>query len=165
MTIRDYLPEEKAPRREDIDQMKGPVLVEFGTAWCGYCQAAQQDIVTLLATHPEVRHLKVEDGPGRRLGRTFRVKLWPNLVFMKDGAVVRQLARPSATEMREAAQAITAAAVKTERLGLSRPPRSRNPALLGLCAVPGTKKAYLGADLGRVPPAIGEAKLPRLAGP
>lgn len=103
---RDYLPEEKAPAREELDAMSGPVLVEFGTAWCGFCQAAQRDIVDLLARHPEVRHVKVEDGPGRRLGRTFRVKLWPNLVFMKDGAVVKQLARPSAREMQEGFAAI-----------------------------------------------------------
>ena len=113
MTIRDYLPEDKTPGREELDQMTGPVLVEFGTPWCGYCQAAQRDIVDLLVKHPEMRHVKVEDGPGRRLGRSFRVKLWPSLVFMKDGAVVRQLARPRTSEMREAAHAITAAAVKT----------------------------------------------------
>jgi thioredoxin 1 len=106
---RDYLSDDKVPSREEIDQMAGPVLVEFGTPWCGFCQAAQRDIVDVLAKHPEMRHVKVEDGPGRRLGRSFRVKLWPNLVFMKDGAVVRQLARPSAVEMREAAESITAA--------------------------------------------------------
>ena len=106
MTTRDYLPEDKAPARDEIDHMTGPLLVEFGTPWCGYCQAAQKDIVELLAKYPEVRHLKVEDGPGRRLGRTFRVKLWPNLVFMKDGAVLRQLARPSAVEMREGFEAL-----------------------------------------------------------
>ena len=64
---RDYLLEEKAPRREDVDQMTGPVVLEFGTAWCGYCQAAQRDIATLLAQNPQVKHIKVEDGPGRRL--------------------------------------------------------------------------------------------------
>ena len=69
-------------------------------------KSADSRIVDLLARHPEVRHVKVEDGPGRRLGRSFRVKLWPNLVFMKDGAVVKQLARPSAHEMREAMDAI-----------------------------------------------------------
>ena len=111
---RPYLAEKDVPTRDEIDSMTGPVLVEFGTAWCGYCQAAQGDIVDLLAKHPDVRHVKVEDGPGRRLGRSFRVKLWPNLVFMKDGAVVRQLARPSAREMREAFDALAAdAAVKT----------------------------------------------------
>ena len=103
---RDYLSDDKAPTREEVDAMTGPVLVEFGTPWCGFCQGAQKDIVDLLAKHPEVRHVKVEDGPGRRLGRSFRVKLWPNLVFMKDGAVVKQLARPSAHEMREAMDAI-----------------------------------------------------------
>ena len=84
---REYLPEDKAPTRNEVDGMAGPVLVEFGTPWCGFCQAAQKDIVDLLAQHPEVQHVKVEDGPGRRLGRSFRVKLWPNLVFMRDGAV------------------------------------------------------------------------------
>jgi len=103
---RDYLSDDKAPTREEVDAMTGPVLVEFGTPWCGFCQGAQKDIVDLLVKHPEVRHVKVEDGPGRRLGRSFRVKLWPNLVFMKDGAVVKQLARPSAHEMREAMDAI-----------------------------------------------------------
>jgi thioredoxin 1 len=106
MITRDYLPESETPGREDVDQMKGPVLVEFGTPWCGYCQGAQRDISTLLAEFPQVKHVKVEDGPGRRLGRTFRVKLWPNLVFMKDGAVVKQLARPGAAEMREGFAAI-----------------------------------------------------------
>lgn len=103
---RDYLPEGEAPRREDVDKMAGLVLLEFGTPWCGICQAAQRDIATLLAEYPAVRHLKVEDGPGGRLGRSFRVKLWPNLVYLKDGAVVRQLARPNAREMREAFQAL-----------------------------------------------------------
>jgi thioredoxin 1 len=49
-----------------------------------------------------VKHLKVEDGPGRPLGRSFRVRLWPNLVFLKDGVVVRQLARPSVAELHDA---------------------------------------------------------------
>lgn len=86
--------------------MTGPVLLEFGTLWCGFCQTAQRDIVTLLAEYPSVRRVRIEDGPGRRLGRSFGVKLWPNLVFLKDGAVVRQLARPSAREMRDAFQAL-----------------------------------------------------------
>ena len=51
-------------------------------------------------------HVKVEDGPGRPLGRSFRVRLWPNLVFLKDGHVVRQLARPAASDLREAFEAL-----------------------------------------------------------
>ena len=107
MTIRDYLSDAETPRREDVDQMTGPVLVEFGTAWCGYCQAAQRDIVTLLAENPQVKHIKVEDGPGRRLGRSFRVKLWPNLVFLRDGKVVLQLARPEPEEIRQGLEVLT----------------------------------------------------------
>jgi thioredoxin 1 len=46
--------------------------------------------------------VKVEDGPGRPLGRSFRVRLWPSFVFLRDGKVLRQLARPSHAELDEA---------------------------------------------------------------
>jgi len=42
-----------------------------------------------------VRHLKIEDGPGRPLGRSFRVKLWPTLVFLRDGVEVARVVRPA----------------------------------------------------------------------
>src|SRR6185436_19989460 len=105
MTV-DYLAETEAPTREEIDRTKGLVVLEFGTDWCGFCRAAAPQVESLVRRHPEIKHVKVEDGPGRRLGRSFRVKLWPNLVFLKDGAVVRQLARPDAGELREAFAAL-----------------------------------------------------------
>lgn len=104
-----YLTLDETPTREDVDRMPGLVLLEFGTDWCGICRAAAPKIAEHLARHPEIRHIKVEDGPGRRLGRSFQVKLWPNLVFLKDGAVVSQLARPTYAELRDAFEALTAA--------------------------------------------------------
>jgi len=95
----DYLPPSSAPTRQDIDRAVGLVLLEFGTGWCGICRAAQPRIAAFLARYPQVQHVKVEDGPGRKLGRSFGIKLWPALVFLKDGAVVRQLARPSDAEL------------------------------------------------------------------
>jgi thioredoxin 1 len=103
----DYLPIEEAPTREEIDRAPGLVLLEFGTDWCGICRAAAPRIAALLREHPQVRHVKVEDGSGRPLGRSFKVKLWPSLVFLKDGVVVRQLARPSDRELKEAFEALT----------------------------------------------------------
>jgi thioredoxin 1 len=103
----DYLPLEQAPTREEIDRAPGLVLLEFGTDWCGICRATAPRIASLLQQHPQVRHVKVEDGSGRRLGRSFGVRLWPNLVFLKDGVVVRQLARPGPAELSEAFAALT----------------------------------------------------------
>ena len=121
--------EANQPARSDIDALAVPLVIEFGTAWCGYCMAAQpliesalneypalrhlkvedgpghdsmrfvplssnsDGVVRLLHggaaadrnalnEYPALRHLKVEDGPGRPLGRSFRVKLWPTLIFM-----------------------------------------------------------------------------------
>src|SRR5687768_8230691 len=96
-----YLAPDATPPREEVDRMPGLVLLEFGTDWCGFCRAAQPQVTGLLRDHPEVRHVKVEDGPGLPLGRSFRVRLWPNFVLLRDGAVVRQLARPSANELKE----------------------------------------------------------------
>jgi thioredoxin 1 len=86
--------EANQPARSDIDALAVPLVIEFGTAWCGYCMAAQPLIESALNEYPALRHLKVEDGPGRPLGRSFRVKLWPTLIFMADGREVARVVRP-----------------------------------------------------------------------
>ena len=98
------------PTRAQIDTIAGPLLLEFGAPWCGYCLAIQKTLAELLAQFPEARHIKIYDGKGQPLGRSFRVKLWPNLVFMRDGKVALQLARPSEDEILRGLGAITAAA-------------------------------------------------------
>jgi thioredoxin 1 len=74
--------------------MPGATMIEFGTSWCGHCRRAQPLIASALERHPQVRHVRIEDGPGRRLGRSFQVKLWPTLVFLKDGTEVARVVRP-----------------------------------------------------------------------
>ncbi|ACD19640.1 thioredoxin family protein [Paraburkholderia phytofirmans] len=85
----------KAPSRAQLDALPGATLVEFGTDWCGYCQGAQASIAQALEAHDGLRHLKIEDGPGRPLGRSFKVKLWPTLILMRDGAEVARVVRPA----------------------------------------------------------------------
>jgi thioredoxin 1 len=87
-----------APSRAEVDALPGPTVLEFGTGWCGWCRGAQPLIAEAFAEHPGVRHLKVEDGPGRPLGRSFRVKLWPTLVFLRDGQEVARVTRPADTD-------------------------------------------------------------------
>jgi thioredoxin 1 len=86
------------PPRADIDALKGATLLEFGTPWCGFCKGAQPAIAKALEDYPEVRHIKIEDGSGRPLGRSFRVRLWPTLVFLADGKEVARLVRPADSE-------------------------------------------------------------------
>jgi thioredoxin 1 len=98
---------EDAPTREEVDALPGATVIEFGTNWCGYCSAAQPHISKAMGEHPGLRHLKIEDGKGRPLGRSFQVKLWPTLIFMKDGAEVARVVRPgSAAVVSEAAARI-----------------------------------------------------------
>lgn len=87
------------PTRDEVDQMPGPVVLEFGADWCPHCQAVRPFVAEMLAKHPQVKHIWVADGKGQPLGRSFRVKLWPTLVFLSDGRVVTQLVRPSSDEV------------------------------------------------------------------
>ena len=87
------------PSRDEVDQLAGTTVVEFGTPWCGHCQRAQPLIEGALKDRA--------DGPGQRLGRTFGVKLWPTLVFLKDGKEVERLVRPQqAADVQQALQAV-----------------------------------------------------------
>lgn len=104
-----YMPESTTePEREAVDRMPGLVVLEFGASWCPHCQAAQPALRAELDRRPRVTHLKIEDGRGKVLGRTYGVKLWPNLVFLRDGRILTQLARPSDAELREAFQLLDA---------------------------------------------------------
>ena len=89
---------EKEPTRAEVDALAGATVLEFGTGWCGWCRSAQPLIAGAFASHRDVRHLKIEDGPGRPLGRSYRVKLWPTLVFLKDGQEVARVVRPNSAD-------------------------------------------------------------------
>jgi thioredoxin 1 len=82
------------PTRQEIDASPQPTVLEFGATWCGYCQGAQADIVAVMQRHPQVRHIKVEDGKGKPLGRSFRVKLWPTLIYLDKGVEIGRVVRP-----------------------------------------------------------------------
>jgi thioredoxin len=93
------------PKRAEVDALAGATLVEFGSPWCGWCRRAQPLIAEALAAHPDVRHIKVADASGKRLGRSFGVKLWPTLVFLRDGKEMAKLVRPD--ESAEIAEALS----------------------------------------------------------
>lgn len=98
---------EDEPARAEVDALAGPTLLEFGSPTCGHCRRAQPLIAQALAAHPRVRHLKIADASGRRLGRSFGVRLWPTLVMLADGREVARLVRPAlAAEIDKALAAI-----------------------------------------------------------
>jgi thioredoxin 1 len=95
VTNKPYLSDIELPSRADLNALRGLTLLEFGTDWCGHCRAAKPLLEEALAQHPQWQYLKIEDGPGKALGRSYRVKLWPTLVLLKDGQEVGRLIRPA----------------------------------------------------------------------
>ncbi|PWF42107.1 thioredoxin family protein [Massilia glaciei] len=91
------------PERGAVAALPGVVALEFGVDWCGYCQRAKPAIEAALAESTQVRHIKVEDGSGRTLGRAFRVKLWPTVVILRDGEEVARVVRPGSADAVRAA--------------------------------------------------------------
>lgn len=89
------------PDRSQVDRHPGLLLLEFGAPWCPHCQALQPHLQALLQQHPQVTHWPIEDGKGRPLGRSFQVKLWPNLVLIRGGQVLGQWARPDQQQLSE----------------------------------------------------------------
>lgn len=89
------------PSRLEVDALPGTTLLEFGAAWCPICRAARPLIDELRRAAPSARYVRVEDGKGKPLGRSFRVKLWPTLIVMRDGQEVARAVRPrDADELR-----------------------------------------------------------------
>lgn len=84
--------------RSEIDELDEALVLDFGTDWCGHCNAAAPLVAAAMSHHPKVRHIRIEDGPGRRLGRSFAVKLWPSLIFMVKGREIARLVRPGRQE-------------------------------------------------------------------
>jgi thioredoxin 1 len=85
---------ESAPTRNEVDATQGWLLLDFGTDWCGHCLAARAAVDAWMASHAEVKHLRIEDGRGRALGRSYRVKLWPSLVLLRGGVEIARVVRP-----------------------------------------------------------------------
>ncbi len=86
------------PLRAVIDAVQGPLLLEFGSNGCGICRATQPLLDEALAGREGLHHIRVEDGRGRPLGRSFRIKLWPTLILLNDGVEVARLVRPESVQ-------------------------------------------------------------------
>jgi thioredoxin 1 len=86
------------PARADVDALPGLTVLEFGTDWCPHCIGAQPLLRAALAARDDVRHLKIEDGPGRPLGRSYRIKLWPSVLLLRDGVEIARTVRPTTAE-------------------------------------------------------------------
>ncbi|WP_160060972.1 thioredoxin family protein [Psychromonas sp. L1A2] len=88
----DY--EEEMVSFKQVSDLQGNVLLEFGAPWCAHCQAAHSVVKEVLNEYSKLSHIKIYDGKGKRLGRAFKVKLWPTLIILQNGDEIARIVRP-----------------------------------------------------------------------
>ena len=99
-SVRGFNPDysEDAPGIEQVNGLPGDAIIEFGTPWCGHCQAALPAVREVLSERADLLHIKIYDGKGKPLGRAFGVRQWPTLIRLHDGREVARLVRPLAAD-------------------------------------------------------------------
>ncbi len=85
---------ELEPTLEQIATLEYDAILEFGAPWCGHCITAEPVVKQFLSQHSNLRHIKIYDGKGKPLGRSFRVKLWPTLILLRNGEEAARVVRP-----------------------------------------------------------------------
>ena len=83
---------------DELHNLSGIVLLEFGTPWCSHCQASQEATKKGLSEYTDLVHVKVFDGKGKRLGRQLSVKLWPTLILLQNGEEIGRIVRFTSSE-------------------------------------------------------------------
>lgn len=76
--------------RAQLEQERANVVLNFGVTHCPHCVVGNN-----LAGQAGLTSVMIEDGPGRKLGRTYGVKLWPTFIALKDGVEVARIVRPT----------------------------------------------------------------------
>ncbi|MEM8593646.1 MAG: thioredoxin family protein [Pseudomonadota bacterium] len=82
------------PTHDELIELSGVALLEFGAPHCQHCLAAAPFVEQSLTQHP-MPHIKVQDGKGQRLGRQFKVKLWPTIIVLNNGIELARCVRPT----------------------------------------------------------------------
>ena len=94
------LPSRKRSQRQDPDTVTEANSVAQPPPVTQQQYADELDIISRDAIHtaidaiPGLRHIKVYDGKGKVLGRSYKVKLWPTLILLRNGEEVERLVRP-----------------------------------------------------------------------
>lgn len=83
------------PLRAAVDAWPGTVVLKFGAPWCGHCQVAHPCVQAWLSGRADLAHLKVDDGKGRPLGRSFGVTRWSPLIVLEGGRERARMVRPT----------------------------------------------------------------------
>lgn len=86
---------------EEIQAVKGRVLLDFFTPYCVPCKALAPHLEELEKAHGDITFLKVDAASSRPIAQNYRVMSVPTILLLEDGELINRRTSPDHSKLED----------------------------------------------------------------